>query len=167
MWFARKAKPDQQPPRFLCDEMLQRLGKWLRSAGYDTEIACDAQTDYYLLRRTIDEQRLLLTRDKELSRHRRAKEHVLLLSSDKLDEQINQLDSRLHINWLFDPFSRCLNCNTLLNDADPSQIHTAPASQQDNALYYCPQCQQIYWDGSHVQRMRRQLARWAAGTEKI
>jgi hypothetical protein len=26
-------------PRFLCDEMLHGLGRWLRAAGYDTVIA--------------------------------------------------------------------------------------------------------------------------------
>jgi hypothetical protein len=28
-----------QVPRFLCDEMLRGLGRWLRAAGYDTVIA--------------------------------------------------------------------------------------------------------------------------------
>lgn len=50
-----------EEPGFLVDEMLQRLGPWLRAAGYDTRIATHAEADYYLLRQAIDEGRLLLT----------------------------------------------------------------------------------------------------------
>ena len=31
--------------RLLCDEMLARLGRWLRAAGYDTEIATGGASD--------------------------------------------------------------------------------------------------------------------------
>ena len=52
--------------------MLQRLGRWLRAAGYDTLIARNAESDYELLRQALDEGRLLITRDRELAKHRRA-----------------------------------------------------------------------------------------------
>ena len=31
-------------PRFLCDEMLKGVGRWLRAAGYDTVIAAGGRT---------------------------------------------------------------------------------------------------------------------------
>lgn len=151
-----------EEPRFLVDEMLQRLGRWLRAAGYDTRIATHAEADYYLLRQAIDEGRLLLTRDRKLLEHRRAPGTVILLSADTLEACAEELSTLLDINWQHDPFSRCLVCNSLLQDATPQQCENIPpkARQHVEAAYYCPHCNQVYWEGSHVKRMRRQLHHW-------
>ena len=144
--------------------MLQRLGSWLRAAGYDTVIAKDAEPDYQLLRRAIDEGRILITRDRELSVHRRAKGTVIYISGDNLQQCAEDLSAKLNINWLHNPFSRCMNCNTVLIDATPQQIRSLPLSNKEhiNAAFYCPGCKQVFWDGSHVKRMRRHLTAWAA-----
>ena len=93
---------------------------------------------------------------------RRAENTVILLQTDSLEACAQELAERLFINWQMDPFSRCLQCNTLLNPATTEQ-HQAVADDIDSPVYYCPRCQQVFWDGSHVQRMREQLARWQAG----
>jgi len=142
--------------------MLQRLGRWLRAAGYDTLIATDAKPDYYLLTQAIHDNRLLITRDQALSQHRRAKGHVILLNASKLDDCAAELSRHLPINWQLNPFSRCLVCNTPLLDATPQQLaHIPPKSRQKTEkAYFCPSCRQVLWDGGHVKRMRRQLAKW-------
>ncbi|MBI1422841.1 MAG: hypothetical protein GC149_05180 [Gammaproteobacteria bacterium] len=149
-------------PKFLVDEMLQRLGRWLRAAGYDTVIATNAAPDYYLLRQAIDEDRLLLTCDRELMQHRRAPEHVILLRGTTLEECVQELSRQLHLDWQYDPFSRCLVCNSLLLSATPEQQEQAPDSVTERELpaLYCPTCQQVFWEGSHVKRMRHQLDTW-------
>lgn len=149
-------------PKFLVDEMLQRLGRWMRAAGYDTRIAVDATPDYYLLRQAIDEGRLLLTCDRKILEHRRAAGHVILLECNSLEDCIQELTYHLHINWQYKPFTRCLVCNSPLLDATPEQRKDAPVSVQDRELpaLYCPTCQQVFWDGSHAKRMRHQLATW-------
>jgi uncharacterized protein with PIN domain len=149
-------------PKFLVDEMLQRLGRWLRAAGYDTLIARDATPDYYLLRQAIDEGRLLLTCDRKLLEHRRAAEHVILLVCGSLEECVQTLTQRLQLDWQHAPFSRCLVCNTPLLDATPTQIENTPPSVRERELHalYCAHCNQVYWEGSHVSRMRHQLADW-------
>lgn len=50
--------------RFLCDEMLLGLAKWLRAAGYDTTVAKAGLTDRELLQEAVTEDRILLTRDR-------------------------------------------------------------------------------------------------------
>ncbi|MEJ2361895.1 MAG: Mut7-C RNAse domain-containing protein [Gammaproteobacteria bacterium] len=149
-------------PRFLVDEMLQRLGRWLRAAGYDTRIAQDAHPDYYLLRQAIAEGRLLITCDRKILEHRRAAKHVILLECSSLEECVQALSRQLPINWQYRPFTRCLVCNTPLHQATPSQEREAPASVHERQLpaRYCPTCQQVFWTGSHVKRMQRQLAHW-------
>jgi uncharacterized protein len=54
-------------PRFLCDEMLHGLGRWLRAAGYDTVIAKGGIPDRKLARRRAGEDRILLTKDRHLA----------------------------------------------------------------------------------------------------
>lgn len=153
---------DDVLPIFLCDEMLQRLGRWLRAAGYDTLIARDAESDYQLLRQAIDEGRLLITRDRELAEHRRAAGTVVYLECDKLEQCAADLSAKLAINWLLNPFSRCMNCNTPLIDATPQQIRSLPLKNRAHidAAFYCPECNQVFWNGSHVKRMRRHLQDW-------
>jgi hypothetical protein len=56
-----------QVPRFLCDEMLHGLGRWLRAAGYDTVIATRGLSDRELAARCAEERRVLLTKDRHLA----------------------------------------------------------------------------------------------------
>jgi len=148
--------------RFLCDEMLQRLGSWLRAAGYDTLIAKEAEDDYQLLRRAIDDRRLLITRDRELAQHRRAPGTVILLESDSLEACAAELSRQVGINWLQAPFTRCMNCNTPLIDATPQQVRALSLKKKPHidAAFYCPECRQVFWAGSHVARMRKHLMEW-------
>src|SRR5438128_10712908 len=50
--------------RLYCDEMLARLGRWLRAAGYDTAIAAGGLPDAALIARCAAEARILVTRDR-------------------------------------------------------------------------------------------------------
>ncbi|MDH5445190.1 MAG: Mut7-C RNAse domain-containing protein [Gammaproteobacteria bacterium] len=151
------------PPTFLCDEMLQRLGSWLRAAGYDTTIARNGEDDYQLLRQAIAEGRLLVTMDRELARHRRAKSTVVLLEADSLEACAEALSQQVPIDWLSAPFTRCMACNTDLIDASPQQVRSLPLKTKDHidAAFYCPECRQVFWEGSHVKRMRRHLQDWS------
>lgn len=154
--------PQASPPKiptFVCDEMLQRLGRWLRTAGYDVVMADEGDSDYELLRRAIDEQRLLITRDRGLAKMRRAKGTVILLLSESLELCAEELAEKLSLNWQLDPFCRCLQCNSLLTSPPDTVISPGDVMGE---IYYCPTCQQVFWDGSHVQRMREHLARWQA-----
>jgi uncharacterized protein len=53
--------------RFLCDEMLRGLGRWLRAAGFDTVIAEQRLPDRVLARRSAEEDRVVLTKDRHLA----------------------------------------------------------------------------------------------------
>ena len=148
--------------KFLCDEMLQRVGRWLRAAGYDTAIETQGEIDSRLLQRALEEGRCLLTRDRKLLEHRGAGEAVLLLESDGVDACIRELTQRLAVDWQYRPFSRCLRCNTPLVAASAEQMQQIPARVRDRfeTARYCPRCRQLYWEGSHVRRMRERLCEW-------
>lgn len=148
--------------KFLVDENLQRLGSWLRAAGYDTLIESDGRPDYELLKQALAEKRLLITRDRRLTEHRRAPGTVILLDCENLEDCIAALCRQLPINWLYEPFVRCLVCNTRLVYARSGQLQDLPTRLRNSIerAYYCPSCKKVYWDGSHVRRMRTQLTEW-------
>ena len=151
--------------RFLCDEMLARLGRWLRAAGYDVAIATPGEEDKALLQQAQDEQRHFITRDRKLLEHRGADGYVTLLQANSLAGQLAELSGRFAIDWLCRPFSRCLECNSeLLVAPDAVRSRVPPeALREDEVLLYCPHCDQLYWRGSHVKRMRLKLEHLARG----
>lgn len=143
--------------------MLKRAGRWLRAAGYDVVIAEPGQADRDLLNQARKEGRLLLTRDRGLMEYRDAADHVLLIEANRLQDVLAEIGSRLHIDWLRRPFSRCLVCNTPLEPASPEVLARVPPEsiREDETLLYCPSCDKPYWQGSHVKRMHRYLERLA------
>jgi len=143
--------------RLLCDEMLIRLCRWLRAAGYDTALASPGTADRELMRQVVAERRLLLTRDREFLERREAHRHVLLLDSTDLERQAAQLRVQLGIDWLYRPFSRCLLCNAPLC---PAAAEQRPPGVTGEVLACC-RCDKIYWEGAHVRHMRERLRNWA------
>ncbi len=148
--------------KFLCDEMLKGLGRWLRVAGYDTAIAGNGDGDRELLEQADREGRLLLTRDRKLLEFRDGPRLALLLTGNSLDDWVAQLNRRPGLDWGYRPFSRCLVCNEPLADAPGEDWAEAPpeARRLGGPLCRCPACRRLYWEGSHVRRMRRRLQAW-------
>ena len=145
--------------RFLCDEMLVRLGRWLRAAGYDTLIAGSAAADALLIAIAADDERILLTRDRALVR--RAEGHARsLLLPDRLADQALLLREELAVDWLAEPFTRCLMDNTPLEQSD---VELVPEAARDlpGPFRKCSCCGRAYWPGSHVRRMMVRLGSWS------
>lgn len=148
--------------KFVCDEMLKKLGQWLRIAGYDVVMLPDGSEDRKLFNLAVRERRLLLTRDSKLNEYKQAADVVVLLVCNDLDECVAQLNDKLPVDWLHEPFSRCKICNTKLIQADASMLNAMPPAVRDKAgrALFCPDCKQLFWQGSHVERMQQQLLKW-------
>jgi uncharacterized protein with PIN domain len=137
--------------------MLGTLAKWLRILGYDT-LFDPALNDHQLVRLARAEDRLLLTRDRQLVRRRGVR--VLLVTSEHLDDQIRQVVVDLELEP-GQAFSRCPVCNEPLELMDRSAAQARVpvyVAQTHETFKSCPACQRIYWRGSHWQRMEEQLA---------
>lgn len=144
-------------PSFLCDEMLRGLAGWLRVAGYDTTVPVSGTRDRMVLANAVAENRWLITRDRELTLHRDAPQFVICLDSNGLEANVRELTRRLNLNWRQAPFTRCKRCNTPLVDGPLSTNRSAATA---GIFCHCPQCRQVFWEGSHVRRMREKLARF-------
>ncbi len=147
--------------RFLCDEMVARLGRWLRAAGYDTAIAAAGSADAALVAQAVAEDRIILSRDTHLPQCRAAAGRLILLTGQQVDDWAGQVSARCAVDWLAAPFSRCLEDNSVLQP-HPQGLAAAPPSARTlpGAVMQCPSCGRTYWPGSHARRMRAQLERW-------
>lgn len=146
--------------------MLIRLGKWLRAAGYDTQIVLEPISDHQVLELAIKSNCWLLTRDRHFLTMKTPFPLVIYLRSNLLEECVHELGHYLFINWLHDPFSRCLICNSQLKKANEAMIQAVSATiKHADELCFCPVCQKMYWKGSHTQRMLKQLTFWQTGLQ--
>src|SRR5437763_15613850 len=111
---ARSAATKQSPSNFVsgnrvrlfCDEMLARLGRWLRAAGYDTAIAAGGMPDAALIARCVAEDRILLTRDRYLAAVADGRVSIVCLAETDLARQARALRAALDIDWEHAPFTR-------------------------------------------------------------
>ena len=147
--------------RFLCDEMLLRLARLLRAAGYDTYLAEGGRPDAELLRIAREENRVLVTRDKRLAAQ--AHPRGVLVRGHGAYAEAESLTAVLPIDWRLAPFSRCIVDNALLRDAFPADLARAPAAalSRPGPFRACPACGRVYWQGSHVRRLGERLDRLA------
>jgi uncharacterized protein with PIN domain len=147
-------------PKFLCDAMLAHLGRRLRMAGYDTAIADGSESDHELVLRCQAEGRLLLSADRQMQERKAAEGLLVFLPTNNQGPWVRLLAESFQVEWLKDPFSRCLECNhALLPLPDQKKIELVPEGirNQEREFRYCPVCDKAYWQGSHVDRMRREL----------
>jgi uncharacterized protein len=143
--------------RFLCDEMLVRLARLLRAAGYDTYLASGGEPDAALLHLAREEGRMVLTRDKRLAA---ASPDSVLIEGRGVEQEALSLSAAVPVGWDADPFSRCVMDNARLREASAQEVARMPASARDSGGPFraCPACGRLYWPGSHVQRMSARLA---------
>jgi uncharacterized protein with PIN domain len=142
--------------RFLCDEMLVRLARLLRAAGYDTYLAAGGEPDAELIRTARREGRILLTRDKRLAA---AAEESVLISGWGVNAEAHSLSRAVVMDWAFAPFTRCMVDNAHLREAAPEEIAALPAQARGlpGPFHVCPSCGRAYWPGSHVRRLEARL----------
>lgn len=138
--------------------MLVRVGRWLRAAGYDTHIIEGQEKDLEILRKALKEKRWLITRDRHFASEHEM-EGMILLESNSVEECLQELSSKVSIDWTKAPFSRCLLCNQELVEATEDELKQAPedVSRQSLPFWYCRHCEKLYWQGSHTDRMLEQL----------
>jgi uncharacterized protein with PIN domain len=146
------------PELWLLDEMLTRLGRLMRAAGHDVVLAPPRAPDAELVARAAAEDRILVSRDRELILAAGAR--GLRLEADNVDDQAAELTRKTGLSWTLAPFTRCSQDNAPLRPATAPEIAAMPGDtgQLPGPFKACPACGRLYWPGSHVRRLRAKLA---------
>ncbi|MGB9632934.1 MAG: Mut7-C RNAse domain-containing protein [Chloroflexaceae bacterium] len=153
-------RPPLAEPRFACDVHLGRLAAHLRMLGFDTLYRND-QSDAELVALAHAEERVLLTRDVRLLM-RGAVTYGAFVRATSPEAQLREVARRYGLRASARPFRRCIRCNGLTAPVAKAEI--LEQLQPKTRRYYdefwrCQVCGQIYWRGSHVQRMQELINR--------
>lgn len=154
VWLSRN-----EPAGFVVDNHLGRLAAYLRMLGFDSVYRSDIQDDE-LAEVAEREERILLTRDHRLLM-RNSIRYGYWVRSKLPRQQLGEILRRWNLPPLCRPFRRCIRCNGLLEAVEKEQI--VHRLQPLTRLYFeefriCPDCQQVYWKGSHYERMQTMIA---------
>ena len=148
-----RPKPLREP-RFVVDVHLGKLARYLRLLGFDTIYDRDYD-DATIMAISVEQRRLILTRDKGLLRRKEVTRGYWLRNiQPRL--QIAEVVKAFDLHKLVRVFSRCMVCNhTLETVAEASVRDALPAGLRGRfeQVSQCPGCGRSYWPGSHYDRL--------------
>jgi uncharacterized protein with PIN domain len=148
--------------KFIADNNVGKLARWLRLIGYDT-LLFKLKNDSQMIKTALSENRVILTKDTQFMKRRlvtNGKLKTTLIRQDDPKLQVQEVVKTLNLNYHFKPFSLCLECNRALIARDKEEVQDlVPARVFETQTQYtqCPSCHRIYWQGTHWQAMVQKL----------
>jgi uncharacterized protein with PIN domain len=146
------------PIRFVLDVHLGRLAALLRLSGFDTLLLED---DASIAARAAGGERIVLTRDVALLKRSVVRVGRWVRQTDP-ERQLVEVLEHFELVDRMQPFTRCLECNTPLVDANAITIETRvePQIRRRFAEFrHCPGCDRVYWQGTHYLRLLELMKR--------
>jgi uncharacterized protein len=140
-------------PRFVLDTHLGKLAGYLRLLGFDTLYRNDYD-DAQLVQISHAEWRILLTRDRGVLKHRLVT-HGYYVRETAPVRQVVEVLRRFDLAGAITPFRRCMRCNGLLEPVAKDHVadRLLPKTRQYYDDFSCTGCGNLYWKGSHYERM--------------
>jgi uncharacterized protein with PIN domain len=148
--------------RFIADNNVGKLARWLRLIGYDT-VLLKQKDDAQMIKTALSENRVILTKDARFMKRRlvtTGRLKIVHIGQDDPQVQVQDVVRTLSLDYDFKPFSRCLECNRPLVARDKEAVKAlVPAHVFETQTQYtqCPACHRVYWPGTHWQAMRKKL----------
>jgi uncharacterized protein with PIN domain len=152
--------------KFIVDNNVGKLAKWLRMIGYDT-LFFNGSDDSQMVATALAEGRVILTKDTQIMKRRvvtSGRLKAILIQSDEPERQMRQVIDSLNLDWQFKPFTICLECNQPLVERSKQQVSDLVPPyvfKTQNQYMECPACHRIYWRGTHWQAMTEKLKKFA------
>ncbi|MFC6671349.1 Mut7-C RNAse domain-containing protein [Marinobacterium aestuariivivens] len=144
-----------QRARFILDVHLGRLARRMRLLGLDTWYR-NHMDDRPIIRLARLQSRMILTRDRGLLQQPDVS-HGYYVRATHPEKQLREVLARFEAwPWLA-PFSRCTRCNSLIERLSPEEVQRRVRprlSREFDTFFRCTGCDQLYWQGSHYDRLR-------------
>jgi len=140
--------------KFLADENVGRLAKWLRILGYDAAYYSPISDDELIMRARA-EGRIILTKDTGIAT-RPYLDNCIFIQSSRYLEQLQQVMQACGLTVREEAlFGRCLECNVEVTPVPKESVEAqvpAYTFRTQPRFFRCPQCQKLFWPGTHTQR---------------
>ena len=151
--------------KFMVDQNVGRLAKWLRIMGYDTTFF-SGSNDSHMVAMALKEGRVVLTKDTQIMKRwvvTSGRLKAILIKGDEPEQQMCQVIEALNLDCWFRPFAICLECNQSLVERSKHEVKDLVPPyvfQTQNQYMECPGCHRIYWRGTHWQAMTKRLEKF-------
>ena len=145
--------------RFVADRMLGRLARMLRLLGYDTEYSPQMATAQ-LQEAARQGNRIVLTRGHAEKRFPNLA-NVFCVKSEFAPEQLREVVSHFKLDVRTGLWTRCTLCNAPIEKVEKKEVSDRvppKVAEVYEDFYRCAGCGHIYWRGSHVERILKNLA---------
>ena len=145
---------------FVVDANVGKLARLLRLLGFDAT-ACRTWSDNELANTAVQEGRIVLSKDRALLKRNKIvfARHIRAIHPE---DQLLETLSFFNLTPPYKPFSRCLLCNNPLIPVPKATIlhRLEPLTKKYfHEFHTCPNCDRIYWPGSHHDRLIERLER--------
>lgn len=144
-----------EKPRFVLDVHLGVLARYLRLCGFDCWYSAIDQGDEALAQISADEQRIFLSRDLGALKRSKVQFGHWVRASDSV-EQWREIIIKYQLKPLIQLGLRCVKCNSFVHKIAKEQLENQVPEQVyklQTHFTQCPSCRQIYWRGSHYDRV--------------
>ncbi|OQX52082.1 MAG: hypothetical protein B5M53_09420 [Candidatus Cloacimonas sp. 4484_209] len=142
---------------FIVDSTCGKLAKWLRLMGVDIIYVNDQSTSKIELL-ALKTGRTIITRSGKLKKEEGIK--TILLRTEHLIEQIDELDKTIGLKDKIKPFKRCPKCNTILTEVKKEEIKDRVPPfvfKTQKRFSQCPKCGKVYWQGTHYKNIKKRI----------
>jgi len=142
-------------PKFIVDVNSGKLARFMRLLGFDV-LFTNHYKDAEIAKIAYDKRRIVLTRDVGLLKNNLIKRGYWLRKTNPKD-QVKEVLMRFDLVRMIKPFTCCLECNGTIKTVPKENISRLlpdSANRYYTKFYQCRSCKQIYWEGSHFQKMR-------------
>jgi len=145
---------------FILDVHLGKLARILRLLGFDVLYRNDFDDDE-IIRISLDEHRIILTRDRPML-FNKVITHAHWLHSTNAEKQATEVLRRFDLFDQVRLFCRCPVCNGRIQSVEKGDIldRLEPLTKEYyDRFFQCSDCGKIYWQGTHYDRILRRLER--------
>ena len=143
-------------PKFILDVHLGKLAKYMRMLGLDTFYKNDLD-DEEIINISIKQRRAILTRDKGILKNKSVTHGYFVRNTDP-EKQLFEIAERFHLKNEVKEFSRCIECNEILQRIEKDEIIERIPDKVKNfyeEFFICRNCDKVYWKGSHTEEMEK------------
>ncbi|MCP3952243.1 MAG: hypothetical protein GY697_08515 [Desulfobacterales bacterium] len=157
-----RLRPDPIPAvRFVVDVNVGRLAALLRLTGFDAAYE-NGLHDNQIAELAHHENRIVLSKDRALMKRSKIV-FGRLVRAVQPEAQLIETLRFFGLTGPYNLFSRCLRCNRKLQPVAKAAIlhRLEPKTKRYfNTFKTCPDCDRIYWRGSHCDAMAARLERF-------
>ena len=153
---------------FLVDSMLGNVARKLQLLGYDTEYYSDIK-DLKLLEQAKNQQRIIISKDHDLIARAKKQntQSIYVTKEDEIEQFLEILEHvSLELNEITGDTARCTKCNSTTTQIDKSKVADKipeKVLEFNEKFWKCDNCNQIYWEGTHIKKLQEFLQKIKLG----